>query len=390
MRIGIDISQIVFEGTGVATYTRNLVTNLVRQGKNHEFVLFGASLRRKKLLDDFARSLPMDAKIKTAFFLLPPLFLENIWNQIHHVKVEKLIGKIDLFHSSDWTQSPTKAKKVTTVHDMIVYRYPEFSHATTEFRTDSLSVSPNIVATQKRRLAWVKKEADLILADSEATSKDIIKYLGIPKEKIKVIYLAAGLDYEEFAKSSRTFRDAEINRVRQKYNLTNRYLLAIGTREPRKNLARLVTAFNSLSLTDIDLVIAGKYGWGGEHKDLGIPQIRMPGFVSQTDLIPLLAGAYAFVYPSLYEGFGVPILEAFTLSCPVITSNLSSMPEVGGKAALYVNPESVKDISGCIQRLLSLRPAAYAALAKVSKAQSTNFSWEKTASETLQAYEALF
>lgn len=179
MKIGLDVSQIVHEGTGVAHYTRNLVENLLQIDKKNEYILFGASLRRKKLLDGYLNQFKENKNAVVRTFSLPPLLLEFLWNKLHLFPIEWFIGKIDVFLSSDWLQPPTKAQKVTTIHDLIVYKYPE------SFQQKG---GHDIVVNQKRRLAWVKKECDLIICDSQATKKDVIDILKIPEKKIKVIY----------------------------------------------------------------------------------------------------------------------------------------------------------------------------------------------------------
>jgi glycosyltransferase involved in cell wall biosynthesis len=179
MKIGIDVSQIVHQGTGVAHYTQNLVASLLKIDKKNQYLLFGGSLRQKRKLDDYLKQFKNQPNVTLKTFSLPPLFLELLWNKWHVFSLEKLIGQVDVFLSSDWLQPPTKAKKVTTIHDLIVFKYPE------SFQPKG---GHNIVANQKRRLEWVKRECDLIICDSEATKKDAIKILGIEEEKIRVIY----------------------------------------------------------------------------------------------------------------------------------------------------------------------------------------------------------
>lgn len=392
MKIGIDISQIVFEGTGVATYTRNLVRELLRinSGGHNDYVLFGASLRRKPILDLFAKDLQKEGlKFTSSFWLLPPTLMAEVWNEVHHVKVEKLIGKIDVFHSSDWSQPPSRAKKITTVHDLVVYKYPESSQGKLGFRLEKLAPLANIVAVQKQRLAWVKKECDLIIADSQATKKDLIDLLAIPKEKIGVIYLAAGEEYWQYNSLKENERARKIISVKSKYHLEDDYLLAVGTQEPRKNFARLLEAFKTIDRSKVTLAIAGKYGWGEQNSKVEDNNIKQLGYVPQEDLPALYAGAKVFVFPSLYEGFGVPILEAMTVGCPVITSNIGSMPEAGGEAAIYVQPDNVNSIADGINKILKLTSKEYAQLSARSKIQAKKFSWENTATETLGLYESL-
>jgi|SRR3989344_1743573 len=170
MRIGIDISQVAYAGTGVANLTRKLVEQLLASDTENEYILFFSSLRRKLPMSVSGKNVT----IKT--FKFPPTFLDLLWNRLHTLPIESLIGDVDIFISSDWTQPPSKkAKMVTILYDLIVYKYPE--------ETDK-----KIIETQKRRLAWVKKEVDAVLCISEATKKDASEILKIPKEKLFVVY----------------------------------------------------------------------------------------------------------------------------------------------------------------------------------------------------------
>lgn len=364
MRIGIDISQIIYEGTGVANYTRRLIAGLGAIDKKNEYVFFGSSLRRQKFLAAFTKKV----------FPFPPTFLDFVWNRLHVFPVEQLVGNIDIFHSSDWTQPPSRAKKVTTIHDLLVYRFPEFSHNKTEFRTSTWAPSANIVATQKRRLAWVKKECDAIIACSQATKNDCHEILGITQDKIRVIYEAAGPEFRPQSK-------AAVDAIRKKYQLNKDYVLAVGTREPRKNLERTIVA--SQELKNADLVVAGKFGWGKDSSKLQVSNLKLLGYVPQEDLPSLYAGAKWFVYPSLYEGFGIPVLEAMACGCPVITSNVGSLPEVGGDAAIYVNPTDTGELAA------KMKSDPGKNSVRNGFAQAKKFSWEKTAKETIDLYESL-
>lgn len=355
MKIGIDISQIVYRGTGTATYTANLVENLLKLDRKNEYVLFGGSFRQKKILVDFVAGLDHPVNAQAKLFNIPPTILDYLWNRRHILNVENLIGNVDLFHSSDWTQPPTKSKKVTTVHDLVVFKYPETLH-------------PKIVNAHTQRLTWVKKECDLIIAVSENTKKDLVEILKIPEGKIRVIYEATNFKMPK-----------------ERFRLDKPYLLSVGTREPRKNLARLVAAYNKINTKDIDLIIAGNYGWGVDVLD----GIKILGYVPPEKLAELYSGAEALVYPSLYEGFGIPILEAFNCGCPVITSNVSSMPEVGGKATIYVDPLDVDDITEKINYVLDLRSSKRKTLIDLGFSQAQKFSWEKTAQKTIEAYESI-
>ncbi len=185
MKIGIDTSQVAHEGTGVANLTKRLVEHLLAIDTKNEYILFFSSLRRNfkfeifqpkadHPLDDNFQSNPKNLKIKT--FKLPPVLLDLLWNKLHILPIETFIGDVDVFISSDWVQPPSrKAKMATILYDLIVYKFPE-------------ETAKKIVATQKRRLHWVKKECDVVLCISEATKRDAIDILGIPEEKLRVVY----------------------------------------------------------------------------------------------------------------------------------------------------------------------------------------------------------
>lgn len=175
MRIGIDISQTAFEGTGVANYMYNVVQQLLMQDTKNEYVLFYSSLRRPFQKSKF-KSGNYKAKFKIKQFPFPPSALDFLWNRLHILPVEQLIGDVDIFITSDWTEPPTKkAKKMTVLYDLIVYKYPK--------ETDE-----KIIAVQKRKLNWVQKESEKIMCISEATKQDAQEILGIDEKRLVVVY----------------------------------------------------------------------------------------------------------------------------------------------------------------------------------------------------------
>ncbi len=187
MRIGIDVSQLAFANTGVSNYLQNLLENLLLIDNKNEYILFFSSLRKKLPLSKL-QFLQNNPKITIKTFKMPPTMLDLLWNKLHILPIESFIGDIDVFISSDWTEPPTKkAKKATILYDLIVYKYPEESHNQTSYNPLKLIISPNIVASQKRKLKWVKKESDRILCISEATKKDAIEILGIDEKRLEVI-----------------------------------------------------------------------------------------------------------------------------------------------------------------------------------------------------------
>lgn len=369
MIIGIDISQIVY-GTGVSTYTKKLVENLLKIDKKNQYVLFGSSLRSKKKLYEFRETLKNFQNCEVKIFSYPPTILEFLWNKLHIMPLEKFIGEVDIFHSSDWTQPPIKSlktKKITTVHDMIPYLFPS-------------SVHPKIIRSHKRRLERVKREVDLILADSETTKDDIVKFLQIEPEKIKVVYLAPS---EEF----RPQDEEKIKEALEKYKIKKPYILSVATQEPRKNIQKLMDVFEKIvsERPQFHLVLTGKYGWG--------PGLRSPenviwtGYIPEEDLISLYSGCRVFTYPSLYEGFGLPILEAMACGAPVVTSNNSSMAEIAKDAAILVDPRSDGQIKKAIEMILDLNMENYQKMVRASLDRARRYTWAKTAKETLKAYQ---
>jgi glycosyltransferase involved in cell wall biosynthesis len=352
MKIAIDISQIIYE-TGVSEYTRNLVANLLALDSENEYVLYGGSFRRISNLKSQTAKFSGNYKLKT--FPIAPTLADFLWNRLHILKIERLLGKVDVLHTSDWSEPPSNAFKVTTVHDLAPFKFPEITH-------------PKILATHKRKLAWVKKETDRIIVPSSATKKDLLD-MGFAAEKIKVIPEAPDPVFKLSTKE-------EMETIQKKYRINGNYLISVGV-GGRKNTERLITAFENLKGRNLKLVFVGR-GVGFEEKR----GIRFLGHVPRLDLPALYSGAEALIYPSLYEGFGLPILEAFVCGTPVVTSNLSSMPEVAGNAAVLVDPGNIGAITGGIEEALKNRKE----LIKKGFKRAKEFSWKKTAVETLAVY----
>lgn len=367
MNIGIDISQSVYHGTGVASYTRNLVKTLLTVDQVNHYVLFGSTLRRQNDLGGLIQTLPPGSSYASKIFFFPPTVLEFMWNKLHMLTVESFVGPVDVFHTSDWTEPPARAPKVTTIHDVVVYRYPEF-------------LNRRIIDTQKAKLAWVKKETVAVIADSKSTKEDIVTYLGIPEHKIHVVYLGVSKVY--FPQKI----DA-IKQVRKKYGIQGEYILSVGTREPRKNLPRVIKAFENLAQKDLQLLIVGNAGWGEELTQKN-DNITVLENVPVAELASLYSGATCFVYPSLYEGFGLPIIEAMACGTVVVTSKRGSLAEIAGPATT-VDPESTVEIAEGIEAVLKLPYTKRKQLIEKGIKHTKEFMWEKTARKTLEVYKSV-
>ena len=370
MKIGIDISQIAYRGTGVGVYTENLVRNVIAEDKKNEYVLFFSSLRRRM------PNLNLKGNYKIEKAKIPPTVGDILWNKIHRLKIDRLIGRVDVFHSSDWIEPPSLGKKVTTIHDMVVYTNPG-------------DLNRKIIETQKKKLAWVKKETEMIICVSKFTQGEVLRNLGVERERTVVIYEGVREEFEKFRSLGGRKKEEEEKRVREKYGLVGRYVLAVGTREPRKNLRRLVGAFKMLrnDFKDLELVIVGKYGWGEDVKERMDGGVKLLGYVEDSNLAGLYKGAEVFCHPSKYEGFGLPILEAMSCGGLVVCSNTSSLGEVGGKEAIYFNPESKDDIYEKIGKGVSLKGEEKRVRREKGEEWTRNFSFKKMAKETIEVYE---
>lgn len=372
MKIAIDVSQIIY-GTGASNYTKNLIKALLAIDNVNNYILFGTSLRSYFKLRDFRRELENYPNVQFKYFPIPSTLSEILLNRLRLFPIDKFVGVVDVFHSSDWTQPKVKSlntKKITTVHDMVPFLFQNSAH-------------PKIVSTHKRRLSLVKQEVDLILADSYTTKEDIVKFLQIPEEKIRVVYLAPSQNFQ--------YQDQEkVAPVLSKYKIKKPYILSVATQEPRKNIQKLLDVFEQIQKRrpDLSLVLTGKYGWGPGLRTS--ENVIWTGYVPDDDLIALYSGCRVFTYPSLYEGFGLPILEAMACGAPVVTSNNSSMAEIAKDAAILVDPRSLTQLTRAIEMVLDLNMENYQKMVQASIHRAKQYTWEKTAKETLDAYNQLY
>ena len=290
-------------------------------------------------------------------------------------------GPLDLLHATDFVLPPSSARrKLVTVHDLAFLFYPDAA-------MPSLHHYLNVVVPRSVR------RADALVADSRHTAQDLNEQWQVPLDRITVVQGA--VDHTHF----RPVHDPQqLAEVRQRYGLGQRpYILALSRLEPRKNFVRLIEAFAAAraeAQLPHRLVIGGRKGWLYESifarvQELGLAEdVLFPGFVAEADLPALYSGAAFFAYPSLYEGFGLPIVEAMACGAPVLTGDNSCLPEAGGPGAIYVRAEDVASIAEGIVRLATDEGLA-ARLAAAGKEHAGGFTWERSAQQLLSAYHKL-
>ncbi|NTU47134.1 glycosyltransferase family 4 protein [Candidatus Roizmanbacteria bacterium] len=357
MKIGIDISQSAYEGTGVARFTKGLVRSILTYNRVHEYVFLFSSLRKQ--LDPLLEKEIRASKHQIIKLPVPPSALNFVWNTLHIGTVELLTNKLDWFVSSDWTQPPAHCKKATIVHDLVFKRYPK-------------TVAPSILAVQEKRLQWVKKESDLIFADSLTTADDLTVLLDIPTQKIVVNY--PGVEILPAIKN-----DQLLHRL----GISKPYILTVGKREPRKNLKRLAEAFRRMNDEKLQLVIVGPSGWG----DLDIQpgkDIVVTGYVSDSDLATLYTSSLFFIFPSLYEGFGYPAVEAMKYGVPTALADTSSLKEIGEEASVLFDPLDVKSIKDALVAIRDNEKMRSDLIQKGMK-RAQEFTWQRYYEKMMEA-----
>jgi glycosyltransferase involved in cell wall biosynthesis len=372
MLIGIDASRATAaRRTGTENYSLHLIRNLLNLGGTHRFRLY---FNQAPVPDLFPEGVDQRA--------LP---FSRLWTHIR-LSWEMLTDPPDLlFVPSHVLPLVHPQHSVVTVHDLGYLYHPE-AHTLSQNLYLRWSTSYNV------------RSASRVLADSEATRRDIVQHYKVPEEKIAVVY--PGRDESLAPVTDPAILDA----IRARYGLTGSYLLYVGTLHPRKNLVCLVQAFSLLleslaashqsTASNLQLALAGQKGWlydeiVREIRKLDLAdRVVLGGYVPGADLPALLSGALAFVFPSLYEGFGFPVLEAMACGTPVVCSNVSSLPEVAGDAALLVDPEDVGALADAIQRLVG-DEELYRDLVERGYRQVQRFSWRRCAEEALQVLEAV-
>lgn len=333
MKIALDVTTAMTQGAGVGRYTRGLALGLAARADELQLQSFYVA----PLVTHPLAVAPPPLGVRKG---IRAWRLEMLARHLARRPARGPWDGADLYHAPDVVFPPVAAVPVVmTVHDLSYIVHPRYH---TRLNGGYLRLMTPITA----------RAARLIIADSEATRRDLIERVGVAERRIRVIYI--GVD-EAFARRP---DDATVDAVRRRYGLTEPYILSVGTQEPRKNLHGTLRAYRLLA-ERLDaaplLALVGGKGWGVDEATLAGDERRVYrlGYVPDADLAALYAGCAAFVYPSLYEGWGLPVAEALALGAPVVTSSLSSLPEVAGDAALLVDPHSPEEIAAGLERVLT-------------------------------------
>lgn len=374
MRIGIDYTSAVRQHGGIGRYTRNLVRALIGLDEQNQYVLFVADRSNRASMEQWpdnvrVRRIPCSDRWTTF-----------IWQRVRlPLPVQLATGRLDLFHSPDFVLPPAgSTPTLLTVHDLSFLRVPE-------------CFVPGFAHYLGQAVTRAAAKATHILADSYSTRVDLVELLKIDEARITVLY--PGVE----ARFTPVHDPVLLRHVRATYGLPDRFILNIGTLQPRKNLVSLIEAFGQViknaspAAEDLHLVIAGTKGWQYEetlraaaHSAVA-NRVHLLGFVRDDDLPALYSLASIFAFPSLYEGFGLPVLEAMACGVPVVTGDNSSLPEVAGRAALLIDVKNQDAIAEALLRLVS-DCALRAKLEEAGIEQSRAFTWERAARQLKEVY----
>jgi alpha-1,3-rhamnosyl/mannosyltransferase len=366
MRIGIDATPLLLRSAGVKSYTYYWLASLRREAGERDAILtFPVPGRFGDL--DHERSMAG---------LLPTVAGLGALHGLNLSRLPWAFPGLDVFHASThWRNPPRRARLTTTIHDMTCWRMPQL-HPTAN------------VALSRWAGEHIATRADGILAVSESTRRDAIEILRLDPRRITVVYPGVPEPFFEVTA-------ADVHSVRAKYGLERPYVLSVGTVEPRKNIPGLLAAWAALSATtreQYELVVAGPIGWADPATVAKVRAlaegVRYLGYVAEADLPAITAGATVLAYPSLYEGFGLPVAQAMAAGTAVLTSNVSSLPEIAGCAALLVDPLSTAEIRDGLECLLT-SPALRERLGGAGRVRARQFHWETAARTTLDWFRRL-
>jgi glycosyltransferase involved in cell wall biosynthesis len=361
MQVVIDATPLLIRSAGVKTYLYHWIGALRRAAGAEAIRTFPAigelgALRHERSVTDAWRTFAGLGLVALANYTRAPV-------------TEWAAYGAEVFHTTHLLRfPPRKARLTATIYDLTCWLMPEL-HSAANLRAD-------------RSFAEILRRADATIAISGASKADAVRMLGLPPETVSVIHPGIAEAFFDVSVERRDF-------VRKRYRLVGPFVLFVGTIEPRKNIDTLLDAYASLSPSvrqEFELVLAGPTGWARPETLARLREARYLGYIPEEDLAPLTAAAAVFVYPSLYEGFGFPVAQAMAAGVPVVTSNISSLPEVAGDAALLVDPRSTAELRDAIARLL-LSADLRRELAARGRARAQELTWERCAARSLRFFE---
>ncbi len=375
LKIGIDYTAALKQSGGIGRYTRGLITSLAGLDDSNLYTLMSTPDAPPAGLRDFDRH----PNFRSKRYPLPERWLTIGWHRFYlPVPVEWFTSSLDLFHSPNFILPPARhAKTLLTVHDLSFIRHPQ--GAVNSLRRWLEKVVPRSLA-----------RADHVLADSLSTRQDLMEIFNVAAEQITVV--GAGVE----ARFQPVTDPTTLQTVRERNHLPDEpFILSLGTLEPRKNFTGLIDAFNQSPVRETHhLVIAGGKGWlyepifAAAQASPVADRIHLTGFVADADLPALYSLADIFAYPSHYEGFGIPIIEAMACGTPVVCANNSSLPEVAGEAALQISAADTLTLAHALHRLAADH-ILYQKLIEAGFRQARQFTWSAAAQRLLAVYRRL-
>jgi glycosyltransferase involved in cell wall biosynthesis len=375
MRIALDYTAGIRQGAGIGQYVRSLVNAVLEQDSSNQYTLITSGHPTEE------HPFPAAQNVRGRSVLIPDRYLNILWYRLRFpLYANYFTGPVDIYHGLDFALPPLskKIRKVVTVYDLAFLEHPE-------------TAVPSLAAYLNKVVPEAVERADVVAAISHTTKQALINHYQAPEDKITVIPCGVGPQFQ------RITDPALLEETRRKFDLQGPFILSVGTLEPRKNHLGLIKAFAEVlqsCQSPIMLAIAGGKGWMYEETQRIVAELKLEekvrflGRISELELITLYSLADVFAFPSFFEGFGIPPLEAMACGAPVVTSNTSSLPEAAGDAAILVNPHDTHAIAGALIRLLEdeqlredLRQKGY------KRAQ--HYTWARAAAKMLVVYQQL-
>ena len=379
MRIAIDYTAATRQAAGIGNYVRSLVDAMLAQDDTNQYTLLTSGRPPRE------RPFPSAENVRGRSLIIPDRYLNVLWYRWRlPISATFFTGQVDIYHGPDFVLPPLngKLRKVVTVHDLAFLEHPEYA-------------VPELAAYLKKVVPEAVEAADVVASVSQTTRQTLIEHFQTPLEKITLVPNGIRAYFR------RITDPVLLEATRHKFGLKSPLVLGVGTQEPRKNHLGLIKAFHKAvstgnkSTRPAMLALAGGSGWLYEETEQIVAELKLEkkvrflGRVSDLELMMLYSLADVFVFPSFYEGFGVPPLEEMACGTPVITSNTSSLPEVIGDAAIMVNPHKINEIASAINRVLENKQLQED-LRQKGYTRAAHFTWVRSAQKMLSIYTQLY